>query len=183
MPNLLLRIAVLLVALVAAALLAACGEDGQSSGSYRYSSLTPTSPPTEAPATLAPEPTPTTDITPAATVTWAITSETVKVGSNYRFVDVVLSQRVSEPELTAIAERIRQQSPDHPVVHILYWIDGMDTDGSMGAWATTRFEQDRPVEVRINDFNLTPTPTPRATPTPRPTRTPVTYAACDNVPT
>ena len=126
--------------------------------------------------------------TPAG-VTWTITSDAVRDITNYRFVDVVLSQRVSEPDLTAIAQRIRQQSPDHPVVHILYWIDGMDTD--RGAWATTRFEQGQTVNVSINDHLLTPTaaPQPTATPqpaTPRPTPTPtvqVTYATCDDVPT
>ena len=64
MPTLPLRIAVLLVALVAAALLVACGEDGQSSGPA------PTPTPAEAPATLAPEPTPTpapTEATPTPT--------------------------------------------------------------------------------------------------------------------
>ncbi len=52
MPTLPLPIAVLLVALVAAALLVACGEDGQSSGPG------PTPTPAEAPATPMPAPTP-----------------------------------------------------------------------------------------------------------------------------
>ncbi len=106
-------------------------------------------------------------------VTWTVTSDAVRDGSNRRFVDVVLDQRVDEPTLRAIAQQIRQQSPDHPVVHILYYFDGMDTDA--GAWATTRFEQDRPVEVRINDFLLTPTPT--ATPI-RTARSPTQASEC-----
>ena len=63
MPTLPLRIAVLLVALVAAALLVACGEDGQSSG------LTPASTPTEALATPMPAPTPEPPPTPEPTAT------------------------------------------------------------------------------------------------------------------
>ena len=132
----------------------------------------PTSPTSEPPpvaTAMAPPAGPTPTPTPRG-ATWTITSNTVKVGSNYRFVDVVLSQRVSESELTAIAEHIRQQSAGHPVVHILYWIDGMDTDN--GAWATTRFEPGQAVDVRIYDFQLTPTPSPTLTATPRPTPAP-----------
>ena len=146
-----------------------------------------------APADEAP-PAPTETATPAGLTpvgaTWTITSDAVRDITNYRFVDVVLSQRVSEPDLTAIAQRIRQQSPDHPVVHILYWIEGMDSD--RGAWSTTRFEHGQPVNVRINDHLLTPTATPQSTPTSQPTAAPrltptptvqVTYSTCDDVPT
>ena len=62
MPKFPLRIAVLLVAFVAAALLAACGDHGQSS------ELTPTSTATEAPATPTPTPEPPQTLEPTAPV-------------------------------------------------------------------------------------------------------------------
>ena len=185
----LILIALAVIALFVVAAFAADGEEPE-----RESSPATPDPVAASPATTVRSAAATS--TPAPSATWAITSDATRVGSNYRFVDVVLSQRVSEPELTVIAERIRQQSADHPVVHILYWIDGMDTE--RGAWATTRFEQGHPINVRINDYLLAPTaaPQPMATPNPTaapqptptlpPTSTPtpqITYAACDDVPT
>ena len=89
---------------------------------------------------------------PQLDVKWTVLSDEVKAGSDYRFVEVVLDTRLSEEELRDLAWQISRKSPDHPVIHILYWIEGMSTEAIV--WATTRFETGSALAINIR--GLTP---------------------------
>ena len=99
-------------------------------------------------------PTPTTRLLPAVTPAfgWTVISDDVRPVTNYRFVEVVLDERLSEAELRELAEVIQAESPEHPRIHILYWIERMHYEGR--AWATTTFERGRAFDIGI--YGLAP---------------------------
>lgn len=105
----------------------------------------PTSSDTGSPSpTVSPQPSPPPD------VRWTVISDDVRDISGYRFVDIVLNKRVSEEALRAVAWQIYRMSPNHPVVHALYWIEGMDTETT--AWAITRWDPN----LNLTIMGLTP---------------------------
>ena len=118
---------------------------------------TPTPAPTATPTPIAAEPLPTPTVTtaplsPTPAVGWTVIADDVRAVTNYRFVEVVLDERIAEAELRELAEVIRAKSPNHPRVHILYWIERMHYEGR--AWATTTFERGRALDLDI--YGLTP---------------------------
>lgn len=118
---------------------------------------TPTPAQTATPTPMAAEPLPTPTVTtappsPTPAVGWTVIADDVRAVTNYRFVEVVLDERIAESELRDLAEIIRAKSPNHPRVHILYWIERMHYEGR--AWATTTFERGRALDLDIS--GLTP---------------------------
>ncbi len=85
-------------------------------------------------------------------VSWTILADHVRDGGALRFVQVVLDRRVTEEKLRDLAWAIKQESPRHRIIHIAYWIEGMDTQTA--AWATTRFRTGRDLSPKIH--GLTP---------------------------
>lgn len=77
------------------------------------------------------------------------------IGSVKCSYDVRLAKKISEKEIAAVANEIKNSSPSVDAIFIMYYLPCMRFDD--GAWATSNFNPD--LKIEIQDYMLETNPT------------------------